>query len=123
MKRLLYLSLLCSLFFVSSAHAEFYVAGGNSNQVSVQDNKHMISVYPNPCQSSTHITISPVAGKWPTELKIYDLLGKELLRIPVIDQEGLQYSIDLSQVQAGIYFCSVYAHNKVLETRKIVKVK
>ncbi|SFC28078.1 Por secretion system C-terminal sorting domain-containing protein [Flexibacter flexilis DSM 6793] len=96
------------------AHAAKALTGADKTTIS--------SIFPNPCTESTRINITAVAGKMPTELKVYDLIGKEVVKI-ALEPNEMHHTIDLSHVQAGVYLCSLYADNKVLDTRKIVKTR
>jgi hypothetical protein len=70
---------------------------------------------PNPVENSLHITASDLKNKEALTVKLYDVLGKEALSA-VYKEE-----LDLSGLEKGIYFLSLYQDNQLLVTKKVVK--
>lgn len=82
--------------------------------------------YPNPFNPSTKIIwTSPISGK--QSLKIYDLLGNEIITLVDEYRAAGQYEIDfiVDQVKgfsSGIYFYQLQVENKVL-TKKMILIR
>lgn len=72
-------------------------------------------VYPNPTIDNLKITISNLNNKEKLSVKIIDVIGKEILNEPY------QEELDISRLEQGIYFVSVYSNNQLLGTKKVVK--
>ncbi|MBK9420967.1 MAG: T9SS type A sorting domain-containing protein [Flavobacteriales bacterium] len=75
---------------------------------------------PNPASSSTTITFEqPTAG--PVSLRVYDLNGKLLTELEnaTLPAGKHSYTVDLSNVGAGVYFCELRSNGSVL-TRKLL---
>lgn len=79
----------------------------------------MFSVYPNPANDVLHLDIKSKKMLKQVQhdgtIKITDVVGREVKKI--------QYSeeIDISDLEQGIYFLSLYQNNKLLVTQKIIK--
>jgi hypothetical protein len=74
-----------------------------------------IDVYPNPTIDNLKITISNLNNKEKLSVKIIDVIGKEVLNEPY------QEELDISRLEQGIYFVSVYSDKQLLGTKKIIK--
>jgi spore coat protein CotH len=72
----------------------------------------MITIFPNP--ASTKINID-IPDHVPTVLTVYDILGKQLI------QKSNVKTIDLNELNDGIYLLKVTIDNKILTKRFIVK--
>jgi plastocyanin len=73
-------------------------------------------VYPNPFTDKITIVSN---GSY---IEILNLLGEKVTSFTTINaQPG--FEINLSSLRAGIYFCCNYKEGKLVETRKIIKVK
>ena len=80
--------------------------------VSDAENDMSYSVFPNPMSDILNITSREYATAF-----IYDLSGKEILKIDI--QQGIT-SMDVSELQRGIYFLSITNLNTI-STQKIIK--
>lgn len=69
-------------------------------------------VYPNPANQS--LVISHPSLKENTELKIFDVMGKEILKTKIT---GNQAEIDVSKFENGIYFIQLSSHLETNEVR------
>jgi hypothetical protein len=74
--------------------------------------------YPNPFTGSTTVVVnSPHKGT----LKVYDILGREVLQTPTF--EGLfKVEINDHQLQQGTYYYSLIINNAVVLTQKMIKL-
>lgn len=105
-------------------------AGDNSRQSNYANeytkkstDKFEFSVFPNPFITATRFRIVQ-GNKQITELRVYDLLGKTIARKEIcMGEPVISYTIDLSETEPGVYFCSVYEGNQIVSTRKLVKAK
>lgn len=76
----------------------------------------VVRVYPNPATDVLNIAISTSLDiTKELTIKITDVLGKELI---VTDY---QKQINISQLEKGIYFLSLYHKHQLIETKKIIK--
>ncbi|MBL7934389.1 MAG: T9SS type A sorting domain-containing protein [Bacteroidia bacterium] len=73
-------------------------------------------VYPNPSSSAIHIKIADGSITSKTySIKIMDVLGKEILTT------NYKEEINISNLEKGIYFLSVYQNKALIGTKKVVK--
>jgi beta-glucanase (GH16 family) len=90
---------------------------GYSVNIPSNPNKVSVAIYPNPTSSFIDIKLDEnSSGKFQTS--IYDLQGKTV--IPQTDYEGTSCTINLSKLNAGIYFLKVTTGNKS-STYKVFK--
>ena len=80
-----------------------------------------ISVFPNPSLGITNIVLNDLEGK-NIKVKAHNILGKEVKVIyeGLVMQEMLQIETDLSSLEKGIYFISVYEGHDALITDKLI---
>lgn len=77
------------------------------------------NLYPNPTKNNFTIEIPiEVDLEEVTTLKIYDLLGKEVLQQNIFNN---QTTISLENLSLGIYTAVIYQNKKLLYTQKIIK--
>lgn len=83
--------------------------------------ENSFEVYPNPTEGNLTLTLSiPIAiGREgtcnPCKIIITDILSKEVLK------DTYKEEIDVSYLEKGIYFLSLYNGNRLIETKKVVK--
>jgi hypothetical protein len=79
---------------------------------------------PNPFMNET-VIIYQIPVKCHVTLKIYDLLGKEVLTIVDAVQEANRYAqfLDARSLSTGIYFYKLNADNHFSQTRKMIMIK
>ena len=82
-----------------------------------------LSIFPNPATNVLNINLKsneilnpPAGGQHDGLIKITDVLGKEILVSDYKEQ------LDISVLEKGIYFLSLYQNNQLLVTKKVVKV-
>ena len=82
--------------------------------------ENKLSVYPNPTTGILNISISPFDSTQgdKKEIKIINVLGEAVSSSVV---ENKHTSINISALQAGVYFVNIYNNNQLLGVKKIVK--
>lgn len=94
------------------------VADTPATDVMVKDlaDQGQFSIYPNPTNSSIHLKIGETkAAANAYNIKLIDVLGKEILT------ENYKEEIDISHLEKGIYFLSLYQNGSLLATKKLIK--
>jgi len=79
------------------------------------------AVYPNPASSNTSINYS-LNNAHVAYLKVFDLLGNELRQMSINPKEGI-VNLNVADLKAGIYFCSIIADEKAISTQKLTIVR
>ncbi|HXA02169.1 MAG TPA: T9SS type A sorting domain-containing protein [Cytophagaceae bacterium] len=80
-----------------------------------------LNIFPNPFTDL--VTLSIEQGKNNVSMiKVTDAVGKEMKNIEVSAGQS-SYSIDLSDLQPGMYFCNLYSSDGIMETRKIFRAR
>jgi len=94
---------------------------GNGNTI---DNFKLFQNYPNPFNSSTNISYS-LRVKSLITLRIYDIAGKEITTLENGYKLAGEHKIlfDAVNLSSGIYFYSLSADNKLIETKKLIILK
>ena len=77
-----------------------------------------VTVYPNPFSSQTTIGISNAEKIGNAHLKIFDVLGQEVLNMTFGNEQVI--SIDRGNLKSGIYFYEVSDGNKMIGKGKMV---
>jgi hypothetical protein len=95
------------------ASQEVFVVGNNEPGSSLY-----FSFSPNP--ASDLITIQH-ADHAINSIEIYDQLGRLLIDQQLNRLNGSGHTIDISQLERGTYYLSVYAENGVMSTKKLLK--
>ncbi len=73
--------------------------------------------YPNPFNSSLTIILNDEYNKKNTELRIYAMLGQEVLNSLLTKQFNL---LETTQLKAGIYYYSIISNNKLIKSGKLI---
>lgn len=99
--------------------SSLFIAKFNSSAISVKElieNKLSVKVYPNPTNGNLNIS-SNNFGTNPDLLtmKITDVVGNELLTEPAKE------NINISSLNSGIYFLSIYNNDRLIVSEKIIK--
>jgi photosystem II stability/assembly factor-like uncharacterized protein len=98
----------------------------NDNETTIPDYFSLMQNYPNPFNPVTRIEYSiPYSVNTPlVQLKVYDLLGKEVATLVNSYQPAGNYKIDFNgnALTSGIYFYRLKAGN-FIQTRKLMLVK
>lgn len=78
-----------------------------------------VVISPNPVEDRATFRVSQGNHKL-TEIKIYDLIGKEVYTVLLSNGSG-DYPVDLTALRPGVYFCTIFSEKGVVETRKLVR--
>ncbi|MBC8046345.1 MAG: T9SS type A sorting domain-containing protein [Fimbriimonadaceae bacterium] len=70
-------------------------------------------VYPNPATDRINISYS---GSFITEIRIYDVSGKLIREYPYSNE------LNISDLEAGVYFVKLYSENKLIAQKKMIRV-
>jgi hypothetical protein len=118
--QLIIFSLVVSILF----SGETFSQANNADTIfigSLKEPKFEFSAVPNPFDDQLSLDIA-LGNKNVTEIKIYDLIGKEVASVNLSGKTGFHsYKVDTSNLRAGIYFCTVYTANGILETKKLFR--
>lgn len=77
---------------------------------------------PAPNPASSVFAINYKLGSTSTEgsiMSVYNMLGVRVMQVPVEDFEGT-LRMDVSDLDQGVYFCSLESDGKVLATRRLI---
>ena len=85
------------------------------------ESKFDFSAAPNPFDDQLSMNIN-IGNKNVTDIKIYDIIGKEVASVNLSGKTGLHsYKVDTSNLKPGIYFCTVFSATGILETKKLFR--
>jgi hypothetical protein len=79
----------------------------------------IVSSFPNPARTTLTFTFKGNEFNL-TTIEIYKLTGEQMLSFK---PEGLQYTLDVTSMEDGIYFYKIIYNGKVLKTEKFVVLK
>ena len=96
----------------------------SSEEHSIPENFTLLQNYPNPFNPITKIIYELGISSF-VRIRIYDLLGKEIGEFIDQKQNSGQYEVEFdgSALSSGIYFYSLIADNKVIDTKKMVLIR
>jgi hypothetical protein len=102
---------------------ELFTLTRSDDELNTPADYHLFQNYPNPFNASTTIRYS-LPHKRRVTLRIYDLLGREILKLIDEEKPAGVYEItwNASPYPSGVYFLRMNA-GKFSETRKVVMVK
>lgn len=100
------------LVYSSGVHYYFHTIPSGINDW--KGIKESMTVYPNPSTSGI-FTIKQT--KVNAEIKVYNIVGKQIYSAVIIDPETL---IDLSKQAKGIYFIQLISEHKITQAKKLV---
>lgn len=98
-----------TLFFTVQQSNGFQFIG-NSN--------HKIKIYPNPFATTTTISIDNELLTSSTEIRMYDILGREVKRIS--KTKNKEVTITRDNLTSGLYFLKLITDDKIIDARKII---
>jgi len=81
------------------------------------ENSKVVTIAPNPFNKSTTIIINDASQINNCKVKIYNVLGKEMLNTTVTRQGN---TLETSNLSTGIYFYKVINNNKTIQTGKLI---
>ncbi len=76
-----------------------------------------VSIYPNPFTSSLNITINDASRTNIFELRIYNILGTEILSSFISDQVT---TLETGKLASGVYFYKVVSKNRTIQSGKLI---
>ena len=85
-----------------------------SNSVKTTD---AVSIYPNPFSSNATIVMNKTAASYKAEMKLYNILGAEVLSTTLMKKST---TIDTINLPAGIYFYQITDDNKMIQTGRLI---
>jgi Secretion system C-terminal sorting domain len=74
---------------------------------------------PNPASATFSMNYKLNTTPASAKMVVYNMLGAQVMETEITDVEGT-IRMDVSDLQQGIYFCSLVADNKTLATRRLV---
>jgi len=79
-----------------------------------------LNVYPNPAHGQTNVLINGPGGA-DYKLRLNNVLGSEVRRLLVRpdNQSTSGFTLDLSDLPPGLYFCSLLVNDKALLTKRL----
>jgi hypothetical protein len=80
-----------------------------------------LNIFPNPFTDLVTLSVNQ-GNNNVSMIKIMDALGKEIKNTEVSVGQS-SYSLDLSDLQPGMYFCNLYSSEGIIETRKIFRTR
>ncbi|OFX34490.1 MAG: hypothetical protein A2X08_10295 [Bacteroidetes bacterium GWA2_32_17] len=109
-------------FTTTAMNAVATMIPGNCASLSVptldaSDTKETITIAPNPFSSFTSIRINDESQINSAELKIYNILGEEVINITVTRQLT---TLETNNLPKGMYFYSVLNNNKSIQSGKLI---
>jgi hypothetical protein len=90
---------------------------GPNNVTTFGSSNKTVNIYPNPFTSSINIMINDASQTNNRELKIYNIMGKEVVNVTITQQLT---TLEISQLPSGIYFYKVMSNNKTIQSGKLV---
>jgi hypothetical protein len=80
-------------------------------------NNDIAGIYPNPFSNSLNVFINESQKIDRCQLKLYDILGKELMNSNVTKQLS---TLETSKLPSGIYFYKILSNNKTIQSGKLI---
>ncbi|MDO9512759.1 MAG: ice-binding family protein [Bacteroidales bacterium] len=93
---------------------------GNCFPVSVQSLdalKDAVTIFPNPFSTSTTILVNDISQIMKYELRIFNVWGAEIMRIPITQERTILETINLP---SGLFFYKVISNSKTIQSGKLV---
>ncbi len=104
--------------YTTSANDVTMTAGCSSTGItSFENTNEAVLIYPNPFSTSATITINNIAQIKNCELKMYNVLGEQIMNNSIANQTT---TLDTSNLPSGVYFYKVIGNNKTIQAGKLV---
>lgn len=100
---------------------KYETSNTNTEQPIQKDKDIEISISPNPFSTSTNLRIANLNETTNNELRIYDLLGREV-RTQLIPNHQSQFTVERANLQAGIYIYEVRNEGQIAGRGKLIIV-
>jgi hypothetical protein len=102
----------------TSANASLSVTGSTGvSSIAAGNTNKAVTIYPNPFSSSLNIMINDASQVKNFELKIYNVLGNEVINTRITKQLT---TIEIGNLSSGIYFFKLIDNNKTIQTGKLI---
>ena len=114
-------NLLLNFFTTDSTATPWFLGNGcslTSAEETVNRNSTSAFIYPNPFSNSAIVKIITQEKIENAELKIYDILGNEVMSVSNINSSEIK--IERTNLNSGIYFCKITLANNFSVTKKII---
>lgn len=83
----------------------------------LQNSNNSIAIYPNPFSDNTTINLNPTINLSKAEFQIYDIMGKQIVALPVTTHNFTFYKGEMAQ---GLYFYKLVNNGSELSTGKFL---
>lgn len=83
----------------------------------VNATNNVATVYPNPFSNSLTIEVTNVSDINTSELRIYNMVGEEIMMVPITKGST---SVSTTDLPSGMYFYKITSNNKVLQSGKLI---
>ncbi len=83
-------------------------------------NTEAVTIYPNPFSTSATILVNDVMQNNKIELRIYNVLGAEVMNTIITKQSTM---LETSNLSSGVYFYKVISNNNIIQSGKLVSQK
>ncbi|MDT8412257.1 MAG: ice-binding family protein [Vicingaceae bacterium] len=92
---------------------------GNCNVVSINEinENTSVTIYPNPFTNSTTITLDNMDNFNKVELRLYTILGEEIMSTNITSTST---TINTSKLSSGVYFYKVIGDNQIIKSGKLI---
>lgn len=107
---------------LTSGKQDFGIAatGIQSAPMSVESHELTgVSIYPNPALNYVNIELEETAGK--VSLDIFDINGRKVMQENIGVISNTTHNLDISRLNAGVYFVKIEADDKIKTEKLIVK--
>ena len=91
-------------------------ASKGEENIAINKNKQVVTIYPNPVQDLMNINITGVVGA--SEIHVYDVDGREVMTQKT---GGVKTQLNLSKLSSGLYLVKVTNAGVVISSTKITK--
>lgn len=93
---------------------------GIATSINTSIAKNALTVAPNPFNSYSRIVLNDVSKINAYTFKLYNVLGKEIMNTLIAQKST---TIDMSSINAGIYFYKVMDNDKMIQSGKLISKK
>ena len=107
-------------FLPTSTSANVKLSVCTTTSIDGVNTKEAVAIYPNPFTTSISIIINGAPQINIAELRLYNILGAEVMRTTIKNQIT---TLDVNTLTAGIYFYKVNVDNKTIQTGKLISQK
>lgn len=102
----------------SYVRVHFYASPTGIQEAVTGENK-LTAAYPNPASSIASLNYSLKSNVQSAKIVMYDMIGAMVKEITLDDKQGT-VKLNVGDIPTGIYFYSLVADNKVINTRKLI---